>query len=75
MLIFFGIFLFALVIFLTGGKSTLWNSVALGGLMIFFWVFEVVPIYVTALLPLILSVPLGVLTKEDLASQYGDGNV
>ena len=75
MLIVFGIFLFALVIFLTGGKSTLWNSVALGGLMIFFWVFEVIPIYVTALLPLILSVPLGVLTKEDLASQYGDGNV
>jgi solute carrier family 13 (sodium-dependent dicarboxylate transporter), member 2/3/5 len=49
-----------------------WNAVALGGLMVLFWIFEVIPIYVTALLPLVLAIPLGVLTTEDLAAQYGN---
>jgi sodium-dependent dicarboxylate transporter 2/3/5 len=70
-----GIFLFVLVLFLTGGKETFWNAVALGGLMIYFWVFEVISIYITALLPLILAVPLGILNTEDLAAAYGNGSV
>lgn len=64
-----------MILFLSGAKSTFWNAVALGGLMIYFWIFEVIPIYITALFPLILAVPLGVLGKEDLASAYGDSNV
>jgi sodium-dependent dicarboxylate transporter 2/3/5 len=75
LLIGFGLFMFAAILFLTGAKSTLWNAIALGGLMIFFWVFEVIPIYVTALFPLILGIPLGVLDKSQLASAYGDNNV
>lgn len=75
LLIFLGIALFVGTLFLTGAKSNLWNTVALGGLMIYFWVFEVIPIYVTGLLPLILAVPLGILDKEELASAYGDSNV
>ena len=75
LLIGFGLFLFVMVLFLSGGKSTFWNAVSLGGLMIYFWVFEVIPIYITALFPLILAVPLGVLDKGDLASAYGDSNV
>lgn len=70
-----GIFLFVLILFLTGGKEPFWNAVALGGLMIYFWVFEVISIYITALLPLILAVPLGILNTEDLAAAYGNGSV
>lgn len=71
----FGLFLSAIVVLLTGGKDVLWNSVALGGLMIYLWVFEVIPIYVTALLPLVLAVPLGILDGTDLAKAYGNSNV
>ena len=70
-----GLFLFVLILLLTGGKDVLWNSVAIGGLMIYLWVFEVIPIYVTALLPMILAVPFGVLDTSDLAKAYGNSNV
>jgi sodium-dependent dicarboxylate transporter 2/3/5 len=66
---------FISTITLTGGKDIFWNSIALGGLMIYFWVFEVIPIYITALFPLIFAIPLGVLEKSDLATSYGDSNV
>lgn len=75
MLLGFGIFTFLLIVFLTGVKDAKWNSIALGGLMVFFWIFEVIPIYVTALFPFIIAVPLGIMTTEDLASAYGDSNV
>ena len=75
LLIGFGLFSFALILFVTGAKDVFWNAVALGGLMIYFWVFEVIPIYITALLPMILAIPLGLLDKTDLANSYGDGNV
>jgi sodium-dependent dicarboxylate transporter 2/3/5 len=70
-----GVFLFVMILFLTGGKSLFWNAIALGGLMIFFWIFEIISIYVTALFPLILAVPLGLLDTGDLATAYGNGNV
>lgn len=70
-----GVFLFLLIFFLTGGKSLFWNAIALGGLMIFFWIFEIISIYVTALFPLIIAIPLGLLETKDLASAYGNGNV
>lgn len=75
LLIGFGLFLFVMILLLSGGKSTFWNAVAVGGLMIYFWVFEVIPIYITALFPLVLAVPFGILNKNDLASAYGDSNV
>lgn len=59
----------------TGGKDLFWNSVGLGGLMVIFWIFELIPIYVTALFPFVLAVPLGVLDKEQLAASYGSSNV
>jgi sodium-dependent dicarboxylate transporter 2/3/5 len=70
-----GLFAFLMVLFLTGGHSTYWNAIALGGLMIFLWVIEAVSIYVTALLPLILAIPLGLLSSDDLANAYGNSNV
>ena len=65
-----GLFLFAAIVFLNGGKDVFWNSIALGGLMIYLWVFEVIPIYVTALFPIVLAVPLGILDGTDLAKAY-----
>ncbi len=53
----------------------LWGAIALGGIMIWFWVFEVISIYITALLPLILAIPMGLLTTDDLAKAYGNNNV
>jgi hypothetical protein len=35
-----------------------------GFLMIYFWIFEVIPIYLTALFPIILSAPLGLLEVD-----------
>jgi solute carrier family 13 (sodium-dependent dicarboxylate transporter), member 2/3/5 len=70
--LFVGLLLFTLIIIITGGQSTFWNAIALGFLMIFFWLFEIVPIYVTALFPIIFSIPLGILTRDQLASAYGD---
>lgn len=67
----FSLFSFILIIFFTGGKDTFWNSIALGGLMVFFWLFELLPIYVTALFPFVLGIPLGVLDSSDLTSAYG----
>lgn len=68
------LFFFAVLIF-TGAKSTFWNTIAIGGVMIYFWIFEVIPIYVTALIPLVLALPLGILDKSELANAYGDSNV
>lgn len=67
----FSLFSFILILFFTGGKDTFWNSIALGGLMVFFWLFELLPIYVTALFPFVLGIPLGVLDSSDLTSAYG----
>ncbi|TNE74534.1 MAG: hypothetical protein EP333_05530, partial [Bacteroidetes bacterium] len=75
MILFGSLFIFALIIlFAPTNKSDqlYWNAVALGGMMVVFWIFEVIPIYVTALLPMVLAVPLGVLTADDLAAQYGN---
>lgn len=75
MLIGFGLFMFAFILFVTGAKDVFWNAIALGGLMVYFWVFEVISIYVTALLPMLLAIPLGLLKPDDLAASYGNSNV
>lgn len=67
-----GVFTFLLVVlFAPADKAAYWNSLALGGLMVLFWIFEVLPIYVTALFPFVLAVPLGVLDSTLLAESYG----
>ncbi|MCO4813456.1 MAG: SLC13/DASS family transporter [Flavobacteriales bacterium] len=64
---------FLLILYL--GKSsdaaTFWYSIAIAGLMVLFWLFEVLPIYVTAMFPLVMTVPLGVLESSDLSAAYG----
>ena len=51
------------------------RAIGMSVLMLFFWVFEVVPIYVTALIPLVLCTPLGLLDPAELALAYGNNNV
>jgi sodium-dependent dicarboxylate transporter 2/3/5 len=43
--------------------------------MIVCWVFELIPIYITALFPLIFAIPLKLISPSDLASSYGNNNV
>lgn len=71
----FGAFSFLMVLITTGATDSYWNAVALGGLMIFFWIFEVISIYITALFPFIFAIPLGLLNTADLAASYGNNNV
>lgn len=73
MVIWGGLFIFAMTLFFTHGSphQTMWYSIAVAGLMITFWLFEVVSIYVTALFPFIFALPLGILKPEDLTAAYG----
>jgi sodium-dependent dicarboxylate transporter 2/3/5 len=50
-------------------------ALLLAGVMVVLWIFEWIPVYLTALLPLLLAVPLGLLTPQDLAQCYGDSNI
>ncbi len=71
---FVGLLVFLAIIFLTpknGEKTTFWYAIAVAVLMIVYWLFEVVPIYVTALFPFVLAIPLGVLSPSDLTAAYG----
>lgn len=54
------------------GDNMLARASALGGLMVFFWFFDVIPMYVTALLPLALGIPMGLLDADDLAGSYSN---
>ncbi len=67
-----GFIIFVLILALTGGKSLMWNAAALGFLMVYFWILEIIPIYVTALFPIIFAVPLGLSSSTDLATSYGN---
>lgn len=60
------------VLLLMKGDDMLWRASALGGLMVFFWFFDVIPMYVTALLPLALGIPMGLLSADDLAGSYSN---
>lgn len=50
-------------------------ALVLAGLMVVLWITEWIPVYLTALLPLLFAVPLGLLTPKDLAQCYGDSNI
>jgi len=66
---------FSIIILAPKEDALFWNSIALGGLMIFFWLLEALPIYVTALLPFIFGIPLGVIDKDGLASSFGNTTI
>ncbi len=66
-----GVLAFGITLFVKGDDMLIRAS-ALGGLMVFFWFFDVIPMYVTALLPLALGVPMGLLSSDDLAGSYSN---
>jgi len=72
-------FFFGLLFFkgqrIDGEHFLMWRAIALASLMVFLWLFEIIPIYVTALLPLLLSAPLGLSTSKEIAACYGDSNI
>jgi solute carrier family 13 (sodium-dependent dicarboxylate transporter), member 2/3/5 len=70
-----GFVLFGIIYFGNGVGNKQTAALALGGLMIYFWILEVIPIYVTALFPLILAPMMGLLLPADLASSYGNDMV
>ncbi len=69
------VIIFLMLVLLSGGASLTHNALAMALLMVIFWIFEVVPIYATALIPLFLATPLGLLDTSDLAKSYGNTNV
>ena len=72
---FSALLIFTVLVVSGGGDSKAYNAMAMAGVMVVFWIFEVVPIYATALIPLFLAVPLGLLDSTDLAKSYGNHNV
>lgn len=75
-----GIILFVVLLFTKGQdpvpeKALMWKSISLAVLMVYLWLLEVIPIYVTALFPLLFASPLGIISAKDLASSYGDSNI
>lgn len=72
MMIVVTLFACAMIVLLGKGEQQLyWNSIALGILMVVFWLFELIPIYLTALFPILLGPSLGIISANDLAAQYG----
>lgn len=65
----------AATVLATGGNNLYWNTIALCGLMVFLWLTEALPIYVTALFPFVFGMPLGIINNSQLAASYGNTNV
>lgn len=73
--IFLGVFLCVGMILLPvpdGISQQGWRVIAVITLMLIWWVSEAVPIPVTALLPIILFPPLGVIELKAVTSNYGN---
>lgn len=70
-----GFLIFAVLLVFWGENSIQHRAIAMAFLMVVFWIFEVVPIYVTALIPLIICTPMGLLDPSELALAYGNNNV
>ncbi|NVK66031.1 MAG: SLC13/DASS family transporter [Flavobacteriales bacterium] len=70
-----GILAFVGMLFVNFDKhedQMLFRASALGGLMVFFWFFDVIPMYVTAMIPLALGVPMGLITGDGIAGAYAN---
>lgn len=71
-LILIGFLSFGLFLIVSQGASTFWNAVAIACLMVFFWLTDALPLYVTALFPVALGIPMGVINADQLASSYSN---
>ncbi|MDH7593005.1 MAG: SLC13 family permease [Methanomicrobiales archaeon] len=74
-----GILLFVLVLLIPLAPDAISTpariTLAVTSLMVVWWVTETIPIYVTALIPLILFPIFGVLSPEEAARSYADNTV
>jgi len=61
-----------LIVLSIGQDEILYRSLALACWMVFWWITESVPLYVTALLPILFGPLLEVIDKEELALSYGN---
>ena len=57
------------------GIDTFTLALSLAALMILLWITEWIPVYLTALLPILLGAPMGLLSPKELATCYGDANI
>ncbi|MEN9699790.1 MAG: hypothetical protein RLZZ301_988 [Bacteroidota bacterium] len=74
--LFIGLLLgYLLFLFFTNPSHKAELAIGLAVFMIVCWVFELISIYLTALVPLLVAVPLGLITPKELAVSYGDSNV
>lgn len=67
--------IFSSMVIIHGGTHLFWNALALGGFMITCWILELIPIYVTALFPLVFAVPLGLIDPTGIAKSYGNSMI
>src|SRR5690606_1751578 len=51
------------------------RALAVGGFMIYLWLTEAIEIYVTALIPLLVGMPLGIIDDLNIAKSYGNVNI
>lgn len=64
-------FIFLLLVGESSGSSDTYKVLAVGALMIIWWITETVHLAVSALLPIILFPLLGILDSKELAGMYG----
>lgn len=67
-----GIFLFFLIYFIGGANNQFYQAIALGSLVVYWWISEPIPLYVTALVPIIVGPILGLVSIAELESSYGN---
>ena len=72
---FLGIFYFIIIYLFNppeGMDINAWKVSGLAGLMAIFWIFEVIPIYATALLPLIICPLFGITSLQEAANPFAN---
>ncbi len=70
-----GIIFFITILFLpspNGMEPSAWKTAGLGILMSIFWIFEPIPIYATAMLPLVISPLFDIMSFQDAASPFSN---
>lgn len=61
-----------LLIYILGGGEDFYSSIALASWMVYWWITESTPLYVTALLPIIFGPALKLIDTNDLSMSYGN---
>jgi solute carrier family 13 (sodium-dependent dicarboxylate transporter), member 2/3/5 len=70
-----GIILFIIILLLPtpeGMETSAWRTAGLGLLMSIFWIFEPIPIYATALLPLVISPLFEIVSFQEAATPFSN---